>query len=166
MMDVYLTYDRYEHNEWFYVYHIDTNYDSAYKSLIEEDLFSFISYGPDDCHSFQMVKISVSRSTYYKLRKWVNADELDGEEQDKFDKFMTKVYQNYFDCESLVFTDGQSDFFEIVQKVCGEEPIEEDYDSEEEYEKALTEYENLKDELYSVDEKFKEALRSHIANCY
>ena len=28
------------------------------------------------------------------------------------------------------------------------------------------EYENLKDELYSVDEKFQEALRNHIANCY
>ena len=48
----------------------------------------------------------------------------------------------------------------------GREPIKEDYDSEKEYEKALTEYENLKDELYSVDEKFKEALRSHIANYY
>ena len=84
-MDVYLTYDRYEHNEWFYVYHIGTDYDNTYKSLIEENLFSFISCGPDDCHSFQMVKISISRNTYYKLRKWVNADELDREEQDKFD---------------------------------------------------------------------------------
>lgn len=166
MMDVYITYDRYEHNEWFYVYHIDRDYDSAYKSLIEEDLPSFISYGPDDCHCFQMVKVSLSKNRYYQLRKWVNAENLDKEEQDKFDDFMIKVYNNYFDCESISSTDGQSDFFEIIDEYCGAEPSEDDYDTEEEYEDALAEYENKKDELLADDEKFSEALRNHIANCY
>ena len=41
-MNVYITYDRYEHNEWFCVYHIDTDLDRAIEHCREIDLFDFI----------------------------------------------------------------------------------------------------------------------------
>lgn len=165
MMDVYITYDRYEHNEWFNVYYLGTNYDKAYKHCIEEDLPSFIEYGPDDCHSFQLQKIVISQYMYNKLRKWVKADKLDAEEQKKFDEFMEKVYDNYFDSESILFTDGCSDYHAIIEYYCGEEPDCDDYD-EEEYEQALAAYEEKVDEIRSNNELFGKILREYVVATY
>jgi hypothetical protein len=165
-MKVYITYDRYEHNEWFCVYYIGRNYDKAYESCIKEDLPSFISYGPDDCHSFQLQELEMSEYMYRKLRKWVNAEKLSDKEQDKFDDLMEKIYYGDFEAETLLFTDGCSDYFEMIRYHCGEEPDSDDYEDEEEYENALAEYENSVDELRSDDELFDKVLHEYIASTY
>ena len=51
-MKVYICYDRYEHDEWFNVFYVDTNRDESIRHCKEIDLPDFLSCGPDDCHSF------------------------------------------------------------------------------------------------------------------
>ena len=63
-MNIYITYDRYEHDEWFSVFHIETNKARAIKHFREIDLIDFICYGPDDCHSFQLQKVVLSKKEY------------------------------------------------------------------------------------------------------
>lgn len=168
-MKVYITYDRYEHNEWFYVYYIGRNYDKAYKHCIEEDLPSFISYGPDDCHSFQLQELEMSEYMYRKLRKWVNAEKLTPDEQGKFDELMERIYENYdceFESETIIFTDGCSDYYDIIEYHCGSKPDSDDYEDEEEYEEAMAEYNNKVDELNSNDELFDKVLKEYIVSAY
>ncbi len=168
MLDVYLIYDRYEHNEWFNVCHIGRNYDKAYHNFINEALPDFISYGPDDCHSFQFVRIFLSQKKYYQLRKWVLAETLTREEQRAFDNFMTDIYENSekFDTETFAYTDGASDVFAVIEECLGPRPEMDDYDTEEEYEEARNQYESDEAELYNNDEKFNEALRQYISANY
>lgn len=166
MIDVFITYDRYEHNEWFYVYRICLDEGEAYNSCIETDLPDFISYGPDDCHSFQLQKVSMTKKDYNKLKKLIAADENGECACKEFDEIMKKIYEGDYETETILQTDGQSDFFEVLHEYCGEEPERDDYDDDESYEEAYAEYENNRDELISDDEKFTEALKNHINCCY
>lgn len=116
-MKVYICYDRYEHDEWLNVYSIGTNRDEMIKKCKEEDLPSFIEYGPDDCHSFQLVEIEITKSQYSQLVEWINkfGDTCDGTEEDEdYYNFMCRVYDEEFPVETIIYTDGQSDYYDIV----------------------------------------------------
>ena len=165
-MLVYITYDRYEHDEWFNVYFLGRNYDKAYKHCIEEDLPNFISYGPDDCHSFQLQELEMSEYMYRKLRKWVNAEKLTHKEQEEFDELMERIYDGEFTTETFLFTDGCTDMFEIIGYHCGEKPEQSDYDDDDEYEEAMAEYQNSVDELYTNEELYTKVLKEYIASTY
>lgn len=119
-MNVYITFDRYERNEWFYVYRIETNKARAIKFFKEEDLPNFLGYGPDDCHSFQLMKVIMSKKDYERLCYMV---ENEGNTEINCDKeleeMLIAIYEqnenDRFCCyEVLYFTDGCSDNVEIV----------------------------------------------------
>lgn len=62
-MEVYITYDRYEHDEWYDISWIGINKEQAIKQFKEQELPSFLEYGPDDCHSFQLVEVVMSTNS-------------------------------------------------------------------------------------------------------
>ena len=166
MIKVYITYDRYEHDEWFEVYHLGRNYDKAHQKCIEEDLPSFISYGPDDCHSFQLQELEMSEYMYRKLRKLVNKNEFTPDEQTEFDNLMERIYDGEFTTETFLFTDGCSDYYEIIRYHCGDEPDPDNYEDEDEYNNAMSEYEAKADELRSDNELFDKVLKEYIVSAY
>ena len=156
-MKVYITYDRYEHDEWFYVYYLGRNYDKAYAHCVEVDLPDFISYGPDDCHSFQLKELEMSEYMYRKLRKFVNAKKLSREEQNAFDDLMIKIHDGYFEEETLLSTDGCSDNSELIEFYCQSVGIEaDDYDAIDEAEKKL----------FNDEELYTKTLKEYIAIYY
>ena len=110
-MHVYITYDRYEHNEWLSIYTIETNKQRAIKKFKEEDLPSFLEYGPDDCHSFQLQCVEMSKSLYNKLLKWNESSDRCDEKN--LEELLIAIYQEEedFEVETLYYTDGCSDNF-------------------------------------------------------
>lgn len=131
MKDVYITYDRYEHDEWYSVYHLGVNYDKAIQDFREVSLPSFINYGPDDCHSFQLQRVVMSDYKYRKLRALVNA----ADKEDELREFLMEIYDgDEYEVETIFFTDGCSDAWEIVRLYCDENGL--DYENPDEQEEA------------------------------
>lgn len=105
----YVTYDRYEYDEWFSIYHIDTNMDRAMQHFDEKDLPSFLAYGPDDCHAFQLEKVTMTLSDYRKLLYMSKYDN----DNPVFDDMMYFIYHGIYEKETLRFTNGMSDMCDI-----------------------------------------------------
>lgn len=148
-MNVYIAYDRYERDEWYSVYHIETNRQRAIKHFKEVDLVDFISYGPDDCHSFQLQKVVMTPAQYWELCKVCQCDVHEKELVD----FMIDIYdENEYEVETIYFTDGCSDNFALIEFYCIQSGIEADdedaideaqeklFNDEELYLKVLKEY--------------------------
>lgn len=153
MKDVYITYDRYEHDEWYSVYHIGVNYDKAVRDFREHSLPDFIAYGPDDCHSFQLQRVEMSDYKYRKLRALVNASD----KTEELREFMMDLYhETEYEVETIFFTDGCSDAWEIVRLYCEENGL--DYDNGEEQEAAR---EALEDE-----ETWNEYVQLYVSSNY
>lgn len=166
-MKVYITYDRYERNEWFCVYHIGTDMDDAIKHCKEKDLVDFISYGPDDCHSFQLQEVKMTKKQYQQLLEWDNDDMMSLEDSDSpYYQFMCDVYENVgyldYDHEILISTDGCSDFYEIVTYYGvfykGEDVEDFDCDSDN--------FDDYQEELCSDNDLFEKVLKEYINDTY
>ncbi len=124
-MNIYITYDRYERDEWYSVYHIETNKQRAIQHFLETDLIDFLTYGPDDCHSFQLQKVVMTREEYKKLCKLIEAADKEGELRE----FLIGVYsETEFEVETIFCTDGCSDNMEAVNYYCDKLGIDEDDD--------------------------------------
>ena len=140
-MNIYIAYDRYERDEWYSIYHIETNRLRAIKHFKDVDLVDFISYGPDDCHSFQLQKVVMTSEQYRELLDVYK----NGSDEDIKD-FMMPIYDenDEFDVETIFFTDGCSDNFELIEFYCRRIGIEaDDYDAIEEAEEKLFNDEEL-----------------------
>lgn len=110
-MIVYIAYDRYEYNEWFLVYNIETNKKRAIKHYKEIDLPNFLSSYPDDCHSFQLQKIEMSKKEYTllcELVKNVDIDDCTSEESNMLRDIMISIYEkcDWENPNILFATDG------------------------------------------------------------
>lgn len=119
-MKVYICFDRYEGDEWYEVFFISTNRDDSIKKCKEETLPRFLTYGPDDAHSFRLVEVEMTEKEYTQLMKWNNdpSQELDDSSSDYF-KWMCKLYELVSRSNNrhmiLIDTDGSSDYPEIVK---------------------------------------------------
>ena len=100
-MNVYITYDRYEHDEWHYIYRLETNKKRAIKMCKLIDLPDFIGYGPDDCHSFQIQVINMTPD--------------DTERDRELREFMIELYSKSYDDNIVLSTDGCSDWIEMIR---------------------------------------------------
>lgn len=135
-MNVYITYDRYERDEWYSVYHIETNKQRAIKHFLEVDLLDFVTYGPDDCHSFQLQKVLMPRKDYLKLCKMVEDDSYSehGELKDMMMNIYNESSEAGYEVENIFFTDGCSDNVEIVKYYCVKNGM--DPENSEDFDKA------------------------------
>jgi hypothetical protein len=169
-MKVYVCYDRYEHDEWYSVYSVGTDRDKMIKKCKEEDLPSFIEYGPDDCHSFQLVCIDITRSQYNKLKKWVDEigyiEDYEDDENRDFYEFMYKVYDDEYTIETIISTDGCSDVFEIVKYygVMYKNVDLEDVSDIDWY--YSDECEDYQDELTNDEDLWRKVLREYVLDTY
>ena len=160
-MNVYITYDRYEHNEWLSVYHIETNKKRAIEHCKEVDLVDFISYGPDDCHSFQLQKVVMTKEQYKRFCYLVEHEgdpEVDQDEELK--EMLVSIYDEdeKWDSEIIIQTDGCSDAFEVARFYCEENGI--DIEDEEDIE------EDAREILFNDDELFEQYLKKYIKVYY
>lgn len=162
-MKVYITYDRYERNEWFNVYHISLDKDESIKHCKEKDLVDFISYGPDDCHDFQLQEVKMTKKQYEQLLKWDKDDTMSLEHPDSpYYQFMCDVYDCEYETETIISTDGCSDFYEIVTYYGvfykGEDIEDFDCDSDN--------FDDYQEELCSDDDLFDKVLKEYINDTY
>ena len=116
-MKVYITYDRYENDEWFSVETIETSLTRSLKKFREEDLPSFLMYGPDDCHSFQLQRVDLTKKEYEQLLEWDKDPSQTLDSPCDYYNFMCELYDRIgtVECEDDVIcgTDGCSDVFEL-----------------------------------------------------
>lgn len=153
-MKVYLTYDRYERNEWLSIYTIETNRQRAIKKFKEEDLPSFLGYGPDDCHSFQLQKLEMTKTLYNKLC-YLNEHESEGNNSEELRELLISFYEEDEDFypETLYYTDGCSDNFELLRFYA--EMCHLDYDDDEVAEE-------IQEKLWNNDELYDKVLKEYI----
>ena len=78
MKVAYLIVDRYEHHEFYDIYGkgIYNSFEEA-KADWKKELYDFLAYGPDDCHSFMLVQLELTDEEYTKLEQLVT-DYKDG----------------------------------------------------------------------------------------
>ena len=149
-MNVYIAYDRYERDEWYSIYHIETNRRKAIKHFKEVDLVDFISYGPDDCHSFQLQKVVMTPTQYRKLCELCKIDVHEKELVD----FMIDIYdENEYEVETIYFTDGCTDNFALIEFYCIRSGIEaDDYDA----------IDDAQEKLFNDEELYLSVLKEYI----
>ena len=162
-MKIYITYDRYERDEWFNVYNVSTNKDDAVKHCLEKDLVNFISYGPDDCHSFQLQEVDMSKKEYDTFTKWVEEDSTpadNGSESSDLYKYLVELFDKTGvagNTSVLISTDGCSDNVDIVHyygKQKGLDTTDDDV------------YYDLEEELFNDEELYEKVLKDYIRDTY
>ena len=161
-MKVYITYDRYEHDEWYQVYYISTNKQDSYTHCKKVDLVDFISYGPDDCHSFQLQEVNMTKKQYEQLVKWNNDNESLDDSDSPYYQFMYDLYNNGTNITNeLIQTDGCSDMYELVSYYgVNFKGKDEDFSDEDD------DYYDYQEELYEDEDLFKKVLESYINSVY
>jgi len=131
-LTVYITYDRYEHDEWFSIDQVTLDWEDVEKEW-KKNLYEFINYGPDDCHSYQIQEVELEIEEYQRLRDIVdNHYDLDGEDNELMSRIFDQCdWNNPESCH--LCTDGCSDFLEMINYYCGErglDPEDEDVNDE------------------------------------
>lgn len=94
-MKVYITYDRYEHDEFFQIYGIDTERNVAVNLYMSTYLPDFVLSDPDDCHQFQLVAVEITEEMYEKLVSWTKIEDLcDTTSNKEFYQFMCDLHNS------------------------------------------------------------------------
>lgn len=162
-MKVYITYDRYERDEWYNIYHVSTDREESIKHCKEEDLFNFISYGPDDCHSFQLQEVEMTEEQYNTLMKWIEEGqslENYGESSSDLFKFMVDLFDKTGvagDTSRIISTDGCSDNVDIVHYYGSQKGLDTKDDDI---------YYELEEELFDDEDLYKKVLKDYINKTY
>ena len=169
-MKVYICYDRYEHDEWFNVFYVDTNRDESIRHCKEIDLPDFLNCGPDDCHSFQLVEVKLTKKQYEQLLNWYNDNtqslEDYGEESSDYYKFMYDLYDDKYETETIIFTDGCLDFCEIIRYYSVHYKNKE-VDEVSEYDWLFTdEYEEYYEELVNDEDLCEKVIKEYVRDTY
>jgi hypothetical protein len=165
-MKVYICYDRYENNEWFNIYGVGTRKNEEIQKCKKEYLPKFISYGPDDCHSFQLQCVDMTTKEYDEFTNWIKEDqslEYLGDDSSDLFKKMTEIYDHVgctkYQNEILLSTDGCSDINDMVHnygKRIGRDTQDENV------------YDEILEEITEMDEKdlYDKVLKQYIRNTY
>ena len=175
-MKVYICFDRYERDEWYNVFFIETDRDESIKKCKEETLPDFLNYGPDDCHSFQLVEVEMFKKDYNQLMKWFNDPNQDLEKHGDSEKnsdyfnFMCELYDltGCVDYQSMILigTDGCPDYSEIVRYYS---VMYKNRDIEEvgEFEWIFSdEYDEYYNELMNDDELCTKVIKEYVQDTY
>ena len=159
-MKVYITYDRYEHDEWFNVFQITDSLDEVRKDY-KKNLIDFISYGPDDCHSYQIQVVDMGKADYDHLKELILNQE-DTIEDGELYNIMVNIYNDcrwthYPNSNCLLSTDGCSDNVDVVKFYMEENGLDPEDDD--------LYYEN-EEELFDNNALYQEMLAKYIDTTY
>ena len=163
-MKVYVVYDRYEHDEWYDIYHVDTDKESAIRHCKEVDLPKFITYGPDDCHSFQLQEVEMTEAEYNDFMRMIEENqslENWGDRSSDLFKKMVEIYDRPMgnrDHSLIINTDGCSDAVEILMYYAQQKGIEaEDFEDVED---------DLQMELFNDEELLTKVVKDYVNDTY
>jgi hypothetical protein len=161
-MKIYITYDRYECNEWFNIYHVSTKRSESIKHCKEVDLVDFISYGPDDCHSFQLQVVEMTKQEYEQFMEWYGKEgdstlEDHGDESSDLFNKMVEIFENSSWDDYLISTDGCSDNVELIHYYGSKKGLDTEDDDI---------YYEVQEELFSDENLYEQELKDYIKNNY
>lgn len=123
MKTVFINYTRYEHDEFIVIHHIGTDEDTSIQEF-KKNLKDFLSFGPDDCHSFRLVQVDLKNKDYNRLMKLPLEDSLEGDDHD----FFVELSDDYdFDCNLVCYEDNSGNY-EIVNMYCEDHNLDSDDD--------------------------------------
>lgn len=173
-MRVYICYDRYEHNEWFNVYYVGTDREESVRHCKETDLPDFLCYGPDDCHSFQLVEVDIPEQMIKQLFDWKETIGCceNVEEDREYYNFMCDLYDDFYNNDDMEFigniisTDGCSDYYEIVRYYS---VFYKNKDTEDVYEHDFVfsdEFDEYMEELQDDDDLWEKVMKEYIQDTY
>ena len=110
-MRVYVTYFRYDRGENYSIYHIDTSLKSAYQHWKDEDLPSFLGYGPDDVSQLYLIRCNLTKSEIEILKDSLTSpSDFDIE----FDNLMDSIHEEVEEGDLLCQTSGD-ECFEVLE---------------------------------------------------
>ena len=162
-MKVYITYDRYERDEWYNIYNVTTDKEEAIRHCKEVDLPDFIGYGPDDCHSFQLQEVDMTPEEYEQFKSWVDDDSQSLENYgDRSSDLFKKMY-DYYDkvdepgYETLISTDGCTDNVDIIHYYGNQNGLDTEDDDV---------YYEVQEELFNDEDLYTKVLKDYINNTY
>ena len=164
-MKVYISYDCYERDERYSIYSVSTDKEESIRKCKEEDLPNFISFGPDDNHSFQLQEVEMTSEEYEQFKSWL-ADESQSlenwgsESSDLFKKmyeYFNRTQDPQFSSEIILFTDGCSDNVNIVHFYGKQKGLDTSED-------AI--YYDLEAELFKDEDLYEKVLKDYINNTY
>jgi hypothetical protein len=162
-MKVYIIYDRYERDEWFSIDYVGTDRNESIKKFKEECLPDFISYGPDDCHSYQLQEVEMTQEQYDTFTKWIKEGqslENYGRESSDLFKFMVNLYDEtgvVGNTSVLLSTDGCSDYIDMIHFYGKSKGLDTEDDEV---------FEELQEELYNDEELYQKVLKKYIKKYY
>jgi hypothetical protein len=162
-MKVYIIYDRYEHDEWFSIDYVGTDREESIKKFKEECLPDFISYGPDDCHSYQLQEVDMDNNMYKMFMKWYEEDsgpQNYGDRSSDLFKFMVNLYDEsgvVGNTSVLYCTDGCSDSVDVVHFYGQSKGLDTGDDDV---------YYDLQEELFNDEDLYQKVLKKYIKKYY
>lgn len=163
-MKVYIIYDRYEKDEWFSVDYIGTRKSESIKKFKEECLPSFLKCNPDDCHSYQLQVVEMTKKQYEQLLDWYNNPTMSLEEGPYYD-FMCEVWEqgDWSDTGNILMsTDGYSEYPNIVRYYGVVVKGKDRKKVVDFYWEFTDEYEDLYDELMNNDDLLERMCKEYV----
>ena len=159
-MKVYIIYDRYEHDEWFNIDYVGTDREESIKKFKEECLPDFISYGPDDCHSYQLQEVEMNNNQYYMFMEWYEEDSSPDNESSDLYKFMVNLFDEtgvVGNTSVLCCTDGCSDNIDIVHFYGQSKGLDTEDDEV---------FDTVQEELFDDEDLYQKVLKKYIKKYY
>ena len=63
MKKVFINFTSYDGNEWVVIHHVGTDMTESVQEF-KKNLKDYLSIGPDDCHSFNLIKVNLKNKDY------------------------------------------------------------------------------------------------------
>lgn len=163
-MTVYITYFRYSRDENYTIYHIDLDETRVREHYKEEDLPSFLSYGPDDESTLVCQEVTMSKTEYDKLLEL--SEKIEDYDRETI-SFLTPIYDR---ANEFIYSDSCETNLDLIDYFieCGKydmsDYLEPDLDLEDITTEELREI--LIDKVWSDENLYQEVLKSFIKDNY
>lgn len=121
MKKVFINFTSYDGNEWVVIHHVGTDMTESVQEF-KKNLKDYLSMGPDDCHSFNLIKVNIKNKDYDRLMTITLREELNEDDLE----FFTELEETYnFD---YICYDDHSGNYEIVKLYCEDNSLDSEDD--------------------------------------
>ncbi len=121
MKKVFINFTSYDGNEWVVIHHVGTDMTESVQEF-KKNLKEYLSIGPDDCHSFNLIKVNLKNKDYDRLMTITLQTDLDEDDLE----FFTELEETYnFD---YICYDDHSGNYEIVKLYCEDNSLDSEDD--------------------------------------
>lgn len=121
MKKVFINFTSYDGNEWVVIHHVGTDMTESVQEF-KKNLKDYLSIGPDDCHSFNLIKVNLKNKDYDRLMTITLQNDLDEDDLE----FFTELEETY-DFDYICY-DDHSGNYEIVKLYCEDNSLDSEDD--------------------------------------